>query len=150
LLSPSKIRRSIQLGASFDPAVLGALLLFLIENKINLHQWDLLKPYARRNKTMTPLFPGPRPFLPSQFFLKYKILANSYELNQSKFLTPIKQVYRNCAELKNRALFGSTVNADVASFLLREPNATPYQISKLTKNHKARVYEVFEDVRSAL
>jgi len=57
---------------------------------------------------------------------------------------------KNCLELKNRALFGSAVNADVASYLARHPEATPYEISKAICNHKARVFEVFRDVKAAI
>jgi hypothetical protein len=59
-------------------------------------------------------------------------------------------VFKHCIELKHRALFGSSVNADVASYLNRNPDATPYQIAIATQNHKARVFEVFKDIKAAM
>ena len=70
-------------------------------------------------------------------------------MNQDKFLAPVSFTYKTCIELKNRALFGSVVNADVASFLKWNPQSTPYQVSKGTGHHRARVFEVYRDIEMA-
>lgn len=150
LLSPSKTRRLIQLGTPVDSSVLGGFLAFLIKHRINSRQWNIVKPYSHRSKKPKVLFLGPCPHTPDPVFLKFNIMVHNYKLNQEKFLTPTAFVYKNCVELRNRALFGSTVNADVASYLKRNPDATPYQIAKNTRNHKARVFEVFNDIKVAL
>ena len=148
LLSPSKIRRLIQADHFYDPAVLGGLIEFLIENKIMPRQWKIVKPFCRKRKQAGPLVGGPPSRTPSSYFLKYRILAPQFQLDTTKFLIPTKAIYRNCIELKNRALFGSVVNADVASYLEKHPASTAYQISKQTHHHKARVFEVYDDIVS--
>jgi hypothetical protein len=150
LLSPSKTRRLIQLNTIYDQSVFGGFVEYLTSHNINAHQWHILKPFMKRNKTRRPLFDGPRPYSPNPVFLKYNIVVHNYKCDEEKFLTPTSHVYKNCVELKNRALFGSVVNADVASYLKWNPNATPYQIAKATHNHKARVFEVYEDIKIAI
>ncbi len=148
LLSPSKIRRLIQAGYFYDPAVLGGLIEFLIENKIMIQQWKIVKPFCRKRKHTSSLVEGPLPRVPSSYFLKYRILAPQFKLDGTKFLIPTRAIYQNCIELKNRALFGSVVNADVASYLEKHPASGAYQIAKQTHQHKARVFEVYEDIVS--
>ena len=149
LLSPSKVRRLIQAGQKFDPAILGGLIEFLTENKILQHQWKIVRPFCRKKPKAEQLLDGPIPRAPSSYFLKYRIIAPQFRLDTNKFLLPTSIVYKNCIELKNRALFGSVVNADVASYLQKNPDSTPYQIAVNTHHHKARVFEVYKDVRSA-
>ncbi len=76
-------------------------------------------------------------------------MAPQFKLETNKFLLPTEAVYKNCIELRNRALFGSVVNADVASYLQKNPGSTPYSISVITHHHKARVFEVYTDVIAA-
>ena len=109
----------------------------------------ILKPYVRKNKTQRSLIPGPIPKSPHPLFLKYNIITHNFRLDLEKFLVPTSFIYGVCIELKNRALFGSAVNADVASFLKWNPQTTPYQIAKETNNHKARVFKIYEDVKAA-
>lgn len=149
LLSPSKIRRLIQSGRFFDPAMLGGLVEFLSENNIRPAQWKIVTPFCKKRKEVTQLFEGPAPRLPSSYFLKYRIIAPLFKLETDKFLLPVATVYKNCPELKNRALFGSIVNADVVSYLEKHPGSTPYQIAKRTYHHKARVFEIYADVLAA-
>ncbi|OFZ18128.1 MAG: hypothetical protein A2Z20_06175 [Bdellovibrionales bacterium RBG_16_40_8] len=150
LLSPSKTRRLIQLNAIYDQSIFGGFVEYLMSHNINSLQWRILKPFVKRNKTRRPLIDGPRPHSPNPVFLKYNIVVHDYKCDEEKFLTPTSQVYKNCVELKNRALFGSVVNADVASYLKWNPKATPYQIAKAIHNHKARVFEVYEDIKVAI
>ena len=149
LLSPSKIRRLIIAGEIFDAATLGGFVEFLIENNIKSTQWKIVQPYCKKRKTMTQLLEGPTPRKPSSYFLKYRILAPQFALQLHKFLLPTETIYKNCVELKNRALFGSVVNADVVSYLRKHPGSTPYQIAKNTNHHKARVFEIYADVLAA-
>ena len=76
-------------------------------------------------------------------------MAPQFILEADKFLRPVATVYKNCLELKNRALFGSIVNADVVSYLEKHPGSKPYQIAKRTHHHKARVFEIYADVLAA-
>lgn len=149
LLSPSKTRRLIQAGQFFDSAVLGGLIQFLTENNIKPAQWKIVKPFCKKMKLEKPLLEGPYPRLPSSYFLKYRIASPQFALEVDKFLLPTEAVYKNCLELKCRALFGSIVNADVVSYLEKHPGSTPYQIAKKTHHHKARVFEIFADVLAA-
>lgn len=146
LLSPSKTRRLVRDGQLFDPAILGGLLEFLVENKIQSNQWKIVKPFCRKRKKAEQLFEGPAPRAPSSYFLKYGIAAPQFKLETTKFLFPIAATYKNCIELRYRALFGSVVNADVVSYLKKHPESTPYQIAKQTHHHKARVFEIYADV----
>ncbi len=149
LLSPAKIRRLIQAGHFFDPAVLGGLLEFLTENNIKSAQWKIVIPFCKKRKKIEQLLEGPSPRSPSSYFLKYRIAAPDFKLDLNKFLFPTAAIYKNCLELKNRALFGSIVNADVVSYLKKHPDSTPYQIAKRTHHHKARVFEIYADVLAA-
>jgi hypothetical protein len=150
LLSPSKVRRLISNGVPYDKAILGGFLFFITENKMNHRQWAILKIYSKKNKISTPLYPGPKPKLPNQHFMKYNVIVHNFELNENKFLQPVQQVFRKCIEIKNRTLFGSIVHADVASYLSRNPSANAYEVSKETANHKARVFKIHNDVRTAM
>jgi hypothetical protein len=147
LLSPSKIRRLITSGNSYDPAVLGGFLEFLIKNQILAHQYKILSPYAKKKIKKTPLLEGPIPKKPNAYFLKYNLVIHNYLLDSNKFLLPKQSTFKTCIELRNRALFGSTVNADVASYLSFNPVTTPYLVSKNTNNHKASVFKVFRDLK---
>ncbi|HPI41232.1 MAG TPA: hypothetical protein PLJ21_10550 [Pseudobdellovibrionaceae bacterium] len=149
LLSPSKIRRLIQTGYFFDSTILGGFISFLIENKIQTQQWRIITPFCRKRKKLEPLFNGPTPRKPASYFLKYRILTPQFQFEENKFLRPIVAIYKNCIELKNRALFGSVVNADTVSYLTKHPGSTPYQIAKNTHHHKARVFDVYEDILEA-
>ena len=149
LMSPAKIRRLIQDGQIFDPAILGGLIQFLSENNIKSAQWKIITPFCKKRKEVTQLLEGPAPRLPSSYFFKYRITAPQFALETDKFLLPVAAVYKNCPELKNRALFGSIVNADVVSYLEKHPGSTPYQIAKRTHHHKARVFEIYADVLAA-
>ncbi len=149
LLSPSKIRRLIASKVNHNPAVLGALTDFLILECRNGHQFKLLKPFSKKLKKETKLYPGPKAHKKNLLFLNYNIVTYCYKLDEDKFLLPKKHVYKKSVELRNRALFGSTVNADVASFLSYDPNSSPYKVSKSTFNHKASVFKVFADVVEA-
>ncbi len=150
LLSPSKTRRLIQSGAPCDTGVLGGLISLIVEHRINSKQWEIVKPYTRKAPKKRALLKGPQPKTPNPHFLKYNIITNNFKMDQEKFLAPISSTYRSSIELKNRALFGSVVNADVASYLSWNPSATPYQVSKGTGNHKARVFDVHKDIKIAL
>ena len=149
LLSPAKIRRLILAGYNFDHAILGGLIEFLTENNIMPNQWKIIRPFCKKMPSAQQLLDGPVPRSRSSYFLKYRIVAPQFQLNTHKFLLPVATVYKNCVELRNRALFGSVVNADVASYLQKNPNSTAYQIAKNTHHHKARVFEVYEDVLAA-
>ncbi len=149
LLSPSKTRRLILSGNYFNPAILGGFIEFMIEKNIMTTQWKIIRPFCKKKLHPESLLNGPLPRLPSSYFLRYQIIAPQFRLDTNKFLLPKKNIYKNCVELKNRALFGSVVNADVASYLLKNPNSTPYQIAVNTHHHKARVFEVYKDVLDA-
>lgn len=138
LLSPSKIRRLIQSGQDYDQAILGGFIEFLVENNIIPHQWKIVRPLCKKKLHNEQLLDGPVPRSPASYFLKYRILAPQFKLETTKFLVPTAVIYKNCVELRNRALFGSVVNADVASYL-----------QKKTHHHKARVFEVYKDILAA-
>lgn len=149
LLSPSKIRRLIQAGCPYDSAVLGGLIEFLIENRIMPIQWKIITPFCLKRKKVSSLLEGPTPRAPSSYFLKYRILAPQFLIEKTKYLLPTKVIYKTCLELKNRALFGSIVNADVASYLEKHPKSSAYQIAKGTHHHKASVFAVYENILAA-
>lgn len=149
LLSPSKIRRLIQSGQNFDKAILGGFIEFLAENHIMPNQWKIIRPLCKKRLQAEQLLDGPAPRSPSSYFLKYRIIAPQFKLETDKFLFPTAFIYKNCVELRNRALFGSVVNADVASYLQKNPGSTPYEIAINTHHHKARVFEVYKDVLAA-
>ncbi len=149
LLSPAKIRRLILAGYNFDHAILGGFIEFLTANNIMPNQWKIIRPYCRKRSSAQQLLEGPTPRSQASYFLKYLIIAPQFQLNTNKFLLPVASIYKNCVELKNRALFGSVVNADVASYLQKNPGSTAYQIAINTHHHKARVFEVYEDVLAA-
>ena len=150
LLSPSKTRRLLNENIDYDKAVLGGFLQFLIKYQINSEQWKIILPFTKRSKTKKTLIPGPTPRKPSPLFLKYNVLAHDFALDMDKFLIPQEYTYKHCIELKNRALFGSVVNADTASYLSKNKTSTAYEISKITHNHKASVFKVFEDIKKAM
>ncbi len=150
LLSPSKVRRLLREGVYYEPSVLGGFLEFLIQNGVSKHQWKIVLPFARKSRNAMLLIEGPKPKKPEPSFLKFNVIVHSYRMDQDKFLLPLAAAYKSSIELKNRALFGSCVHADIASFLTWHPEATPYQIAKATCNHKARVFEVFQDIRQAI
>jgi len=143
LLSPSKIRRLILASENYDSAVFGVFTDFLIRECKNGHQFKILLPFSSKLKAETPLYSSPRIRTPNMNFKKYNLIAHSYKLDLSKFLLPKTNTYKTCVELRNRALFGSTVNADVASYLSYNPSATAYKVSKETFHHKASVFKVF-------
>lgn len=149
LLSPSKVRRLIKSNYFFDSAVLGSFVDFLQKNDIMSDQWKIITPYCKKRKQASPLLDGPMPRLTSPYFIKYGILAPQFKLEISKFIRPVSAIYEMCAELKNRALFGSVVNADVFSYLKKYPDSTAYQVAQITHHHKARVFEVFPDILAA-
>lgn len=149
LLSPSKVRRLILAGEKYDPAVFGAFTDFLINECKNGHQFKILPPFSSKLKLETSLYSGPRIRRPNTYFKKYNLIVHSYKLNHNKFLLPRKHTYKTCIELKNRALFGSTVNADISSYLSYNPSATAYKVSKKTFHHKASVFKVFADIQES-
>ncbi len=150
LLSPSKIRRLIKSGQDFDSAILGAFIEFMTERNIMSLQWKIIKPFCRKHKSIQQFFNGPTPRFPAPYFKKYGILAPNFKIELDKFIIPVSTIFKNCPELKNRALFGSAVNADVVSYLAKHPGRTAYQTAKATCHHKARVFEIYPDILSAV
>lgn len=146
LLSPSKVRRLIKSGKDFDNAILGGFIEFLVENNIMSNQWKIIRPFCKGKSQVEQLIIGPKVRTPATYFLKYKVIAPQFKLDIEKYLLPKKTLFKNCIELKNRALFGSVVNADVASYLQKNPGSTPYEIAINTHHHKARVFEVYQDI----
>lgn len=148
ILSPSKIRKLIKEGQTIDPQVLGGVLSFLETNKIGIRQWAILKIYAKKLKprSFNPIIPRK----PQADFAKYGLLIPEFKLDADKFLREKKWVIKNCLEIRNRFLFGATVNADVASYITKNPSATAFEVSKQTGNHKATVFRIYEDVKSVL
>lgn len=149
LLSPSKIRRLIQSGKTFDSAVLGGFVEFLVENNIMSLQWKIVKPFCKKQKTIKQLIEGPTPRLPTTYFMKYGIVAPQFKLDLFKFLFLTSAIFKNCLELKNRALFGSVVNADAVSCLTKYSGMTAYQVAKITYHHKARIFKIYPDILAA-
>ncbi len=150
LLSPSKIRRLIQSGQAYDSAVLGSFVEFFLVNKIRPLQWKIVKPFCKKKNIEEPLLNGPTPRLLAKYFLKYGIIAPQFKFDRDKFLRSTKAIFKNCLELKNRALFGSVVNADVTSYLVKHSGSTTaYQVAKATHHHKARVFDVYPDILMA-
>lgn len=149
LLSPSKIRRLIVAGTPYDSAVLGALITLMIDHKIQSAQWKILFPFMRKKKSPISLLEGPTPRAPNPYFLKFGILTPNFKMEANKFLRPEFVILKNCPELRFRALFGSIVNADIASYLLYNASATPYKIAKETHHHKARVLSVYPKIIAA-
>ncbi len=151
LLSPSKLRRFIQAGVNYNPAVLGAIISYLHTYCPSIgHQIKILIPFVKSNKAPVSLLRGPTPQKYNPHFIKYNVIAFNFLLDKEKFLRPVFYTLKNCTELKNRALFGSVVNADVASYLKWHPTATPYEISKNTGHHKSSVFKVFENIKIAM
>jgi hypothetical protein len=149
LLSPSKIRRLILAENNFNPAILGGFIEFLAENNILSSQLKIIRPFCKKKSHVELLLKGPPPRQPASYFIKYGIAAPKFELKADKFLLPVPLIYKNNLELRNRALFGSVVNADVASYLQKNPGSTPYQIAIKTHHHKARVFDVYKDILAA-
>jgi hypothetical protein len=149
LLSPSKIRRLILAEYDFNPAILGGFIEFLTENNVLPNQLKIIRPFCKKSPHLDLLLKGPAPRTPSSYFFKYQIAAPQFELKASKFLLPTSAIYKSSLELRNRALFGSVVNADVASYLQKNPGSTPYQIAIKTHHHKARVFAVYKDILAA-
>ncbi|MBK7960743.1 MAG: hypothetical protein IPK04_05780 [Bdellovibrionales bacterium] len=149
LLSPSKIRRLIQSGQVHDSAMLGSFIEFLVINKIRPLQWKIVKPFCKKKNIEEQLLGGPTPRLLATYFLKYGIIAPQFKFDRVKFLRPTKAIFKNCLELKNRALFGSVVNADAVSYLTKHSESTAYQIAKATHHHKAGVFAIYADVLAA-
>jgi hypothetical protein len=150
LLSPSKTRRLILSKTPYDPVLLGVFLNYINEFKINHRQWKIIKKYTQTHRKKILLLEGPKPRNPNPLFLKNNILAPNFKLETDKFLKPSKSVFINCLELKNRALFGSVANADVASYLNKNPQATAYETALATHHFKARVFEILEDIKLAM
>lgn len=147
LLSPAKIRKLIKEGQEYNSQVLMGILNFISSNKIGERSWAILKPYSKfKESVVESQQNGPRIRDPQKDFAKARLMIPNFKLDKEKFLMDKGWVLKNCIEIRNRALFGSVVNADVASYLSRSPAATPYEIAKRTGNHKARVFSVFKDV----
>lgn len=149
ILSPSKVRRLIVAGMPYDSAILGAFVTLMVENKIQSNQWKILTPFMHKKKPRSLLLDGPIPRTPNPYFIRFGILAPNFKLEVSKFLQSESTVLKNCPELRFRALFGSTVNADIASYLLYNSDATPYEVAKETHHHKARVFSVYPKIIAA-
>jgi hypothetical protein len=149
LLSPSKIRRLIQSGQAYDSAFLGSFVEFLVINKIRPLQWKIVKPFCKKKNIEVLLLNGPIPRLPAAYFFKYGIIAPQFKFDRTKFLRPTEAIFKNCIELKSRALFGSVVNADAFSYLIKHSGSTAYQIAKATHHHKAGVFAIYADVLAA-
>lgn len=149
LLSPSKIRRLISIGKDYNEAVFGAFIDFIMDECNNAHPFKILIPFSKKLKAETLLYSSPKISRPNKYFKKYNLVTHDYQLDLNKFLVPKTHTYSSCLELRNRALFGSTVNADVASYLSCNPKATAYRTSKETFHHKASVFKVFQDILEA-
>ncbi len=150
LLAPSKIRKLITENTTYSSPFLGCYVQWMMDHGIQKHQWKILFPWMKKAKEKKTWVSGPAPLNPNSSFLKYNILAHDYQLNKEKFLLPTKQIFLQSLELKNRALYGSSVNADVASFLARNSESTAYEVAKKTHHHRARVYSVYQDIKIAL
>ncbi|PWU18340.1 MAG: hypothetical protein C5B49_07290 [Bdellovibrio sp.] len=150
LLSPSKIRKLIRDGVPYDKVVLGGLLEFMKVRSVGGRPIDILKKYASKRESPINVFEGPRIRNPAPYFKKVGLLIPNFAVDKAKFLRPREYVLRSSLELRNRCLFGSVLNSDVASLLSKNPDLNAYAASKLTGHHKANVFKNFLDIRSGL
>ncbi len=150
LLSPSKIRKFIREGEAYDPSHLGTFLEFMRSMDVDSRPLGILDKFTAKQSKLTPLFVGPRVRKPAAYFLKYNILAPNFSLDREKFLKPRSVVMKSCSEIRNRSLFGSVLNSDVASALVKNSNLNPYALAKMTGHHKANVFKNFRDIKDAL
>ncbi len=150
LLSPSKIRKFIKDGEPHNPAVLGGFIEFMRTQGLVTRPLSILDDYTLKMVSPISLFDGPRVIRPASYFKKFNILSPNFALNNEKFLRPKSFVMKNCLELRNRSLFGSVLNSDVASALTKHPNINAYTTAKVTGHHKANVFKNFLDIKEAL
>ncbi len=150
LLSPSKIRKFIKEGEPFDPAVLGGFLEFMQAREVKGRPFGILKKYAKKRSGPESLFDGPRVRGPGPYFAKYNLLVPNFALDKTKFLKSRSFVMKSCVELRNRSLFGSVLNADVASALMKDSSLNAYVLSRLTGHHKTNVFRNFRDIKEAM
>lgn len=150
LLAPSKLRKLIREGYPFDPFVLGAFIDFTETNSEQKCDFKILKPSCKKHRIPASLIAGPSIRMPNLIFKKRGLLVPDFALDENKFLMPAPTLLKQCLEMKFRLLFGYSVNADVAAALSKDQNLNAYRVSLLTSNHKARVFAVFQDVKTAL
>lgn len=150
ILSPSKLRKLIKEHYPYQPAVLGGMLDFTKKKSAQKCDFKILKPYLKKNKAPVALIEGPRVRQPEAIFAKRGLLIPDFLLDEKKFLMPQEQLLKQCPEIRFRLLFGYSVNADVASALLKDPTLNAYRATLVTGNHKARVFAVFRDVKAGL
>jgi len=150
LISPSKIRKLIKDGIPYDKTVLGGILEFMKMRAVGGRPLSILKKYVSKRAISINLFEGPRIRNPAPYFKKVGLLTPNFLLDQEKFLHPRDHVLRSSLELRNRCLFGSVLNSDVASALFKNPQLSAYAVSRLTGHHKANVFKNFLDIKSGL
>lgn len=150
LISPSKIRKLIKNGVSYDKIVLGGILEFMKARTVSARPLSILKKYVSKRTMSINLFEGPRIRNPAPYFKKVGLLTPNFLLDKEKFLHPRDYVLKSSLELRNRCLFGSVLNSDVASALFKNPQLSAYAAAKLTGHHKANVFKNFLDIKSGL
>lgn len=143
LVSPSKLRRLIQEGFEYDPAVLGVILDLIESGEGRLQSWKILKPHTKRAKNERLLFPDlPRPRSAlNPIFFNWGIVAPRMKESQTKYLLPSPSVFKRCPELRYRAEGVSSVAADIRAF--KDKNRTSelsvYEMSKVIHQPRAQV-----------
>lgn len=155
LLSPSKTRRLIRAGASFDPAVLGVFL-EIISSADGLKQnWKILRPFVQKAKKrflMPSLPPPPREVHPA--FEKFGIIAYPFSADERKYLRNPTYVLKHCPELEFRSLGVNTVAADLRAYLKKRATKEIVSLYKIARDiHHPRTnvylyYKLFSAVGS--
>lgn len=151
IVDQSKLIRLIKAGRKYDGAMLGSLLTFVQNNHSKSMSASLM--LCKPNKNLKSIFSdiplnlvrGNEPY-----FAKYNIKAPDFIIDELKFLSSEAYVFNNCVEVRNRIMCGSSVNADILSFIKKNGREhSNYHIAKMINHERTSVNRVLNNMPNA-
>lgn len=148
IMDQSKLIRLIKAGKPFDSAMLGAFLTFVQANHSKSLSASL--KFCKPNTNLKSIFDEfPLSLIRGEepYFKKYEIKAPNFIIDMDKFLRSESSVFSDCVEIRNRIACGSSVNADILSFIKKHSsNHSNYQIAKAIGHERTSVNRVLDKI----
>jgi len=147
-LSPSKIKKIINSGQTYNKAVLGVFLEFISGPNWFKSKFIILKDYVIPSQKKIKLFDHlPIPSKIDSTWEKYGIVAPLFlkELEVDKNLKTIDYVLQSIPELKFRIMGFPIAISDYKAFKKFEENCSLYKIAKQTHTPYSRLHKLHKD-----
>lgn len=151
VIKPSKVKRLIEGGRSYDPAVLGAFCEIIKNNKLKKVNFNCLKPFIKSEDHLTEVLEKPFPTKDSSqdpIWLKYNLSKTKYIDRSEKYLRAKEWIAENIPELKYRIKGISVNESDYNAYKDKEDIGSLYKLAQDIHAHYPEIHRIHNKVQA--